>query len=257
MKKRVLTLLMFLTAALLTAETPSFGDIKVKLSFEHAPTYRTRTGGVINGGGLFDNEQYLVIEVVFNPGVITNTAVNRRGKPVSSPQAKNNAWLDDVRMDVLIAYPEMAGKTRKETIYGLFAGSTVFWSIPLDGKKHVATMFVPPHLLARYTNIRVRSPRKDDGKSPRASYRLSPKDFFAEAIFTVPRGGELGRGYCHVDGARTVNERDSYFRRLENRVGSRKVSGAVFPRSRSPWALVNPERFDLIVPMERGARSGE
>ena len=148
MKKRVSAAILFLTAAILSAEVPNFGDIKVKLSFEHAPTYRTRTGGVINGGGLFDNEQYLAVEVIFNPGVIFKTDTNRKGKVISSPQAKANAWLDDVRMDVLIAYPEIPGRTRKETYYGLFSGSTVFWSIPLDGKKHVATMFVPPHLLA-------------------------------------------------------------------------------------------------------------
>ena len=251
MKKRVSAAILFLTAAILSAEVPNFGDIKVKLSFEHAPTYRTRTGGVINGGGLFDNEQYLAVEVVFNPGVIFKTDTNRKGKVIASPQAKANAWLDDVRMDVLIAYPEIPGRTRKETYYGLFSGSTVFWSIPLDGKKHVATMFVPPHLLARYTNIKARSPHKNNGKPPRASYRLSPRDFFVEVIFTCPGTGELGRGYCNVDGARTLNERDSHFRRLENAVGKRKIDGAVFPRSRSPWALINPERFDLIVPAAR------
>ena len=249
-----MALTVFLAAAVLSAETPSFGDIKVKLSFEHAPTYRTRTGGVINGGGLFDNEQYLAVEVVFNPGVVVNNKVNRNGKPISSPQAKSNAWLDDVKMDVLVAYPEVTGRNRKETIYGLFSGTTRFWSIPLDGKKHVATMFVPPHLLARYTNIRARSPRKSDGKSPRAAYRLSPRDFFVEVIFTTSRGGELGRGYCNVDGARTVHEKDSYFRKLENRVGQGKIDGAVFPRSRSPWALINPERFDLIIPAARGTQ---
>ena len=151
-------------------------------------------------------------------------------------------------MNVLVAYPEITGRTRKETIYGLFAGTTKFWSIPLDGKKHTATMFIPPHLLARYTNIRVKSPRKNDPKASRPAYRLSPKDFFAEVIFTTPSGGELGRGYCNVDGARTTDEKTGYFRRLENQVGKRKIDGAVFSRSQSPWAMINPERYDLIVP---------
>lgn len=250
MQKRVLTLLAVAAAAVLSANTPSFGDIKVKLSFEHAPTYRTRTGGVINGGGLFDNEQYLVVEAIYSPGVIKANA-NSKSKHTPAPQAQHGAWLDGVIMNVLVAYPEITGRTRKETIYGLFAGTTHFWSIPLDGKKHTATMFVPPHLLARYTNISVRSPRKNDGKSQRPTYRLSPRDFFVEVIFTTPTGEELGRGYCNVDGARTTGEKANYFRRLEIQVGKRKIDGAVFPRNRSPWSMINPERFDLIAPPGR------
>ena len=241
------------TALLLSAETPSFGEVEVKLSFEHAPTYRTRTGGVLNGGGLFDNEQYLVIEAVFSPGVVKEPAARSRSGKIkrSTPIAKSRAWLDNVKMNVLVAYPEVTGRIRKETIYGVFSGSTLFWSIPLDGKKHTATMFVPPHLLARYTNIRSRSPRKNDGRSPRPAYRLSPRDFFVEVIFTSANGQELGRGYSSVDGARSETEKDSYFRRLETQVGSRKVEGAVFSRNRSPCALINPERYDLIAPAGR------
>ena len=247
MRKRVLALLAFAAAALVAADTPSFGDVKVKLSFEHAPTYRTRTGGVINGGGLFDNEQYLAVEAEFSPGIVKKLAKSRN-RSSSAVQAKNGEWLDGVKMIVLVAYPEIAGRTRKETIYGLFAGTTTFWSIPLDGKKHYATMFVPPHLLARYTNIRAKSPKKNDGKQTKSNYRLSARDFFAEVVFTTPSGLELGRGYCNVDGARSINEKDAYFRRLENQVGKRKINDAVFPRNRSPWSLINPERFDLIAP---------
>ena len=59
---------------------------------------------------------------------------------------------------------------------------------------------------------------------------------------------ELGRGYCHVDAARTVNEKDAVFRHLESRLGSRIVEGAVLSRDLSPWALINPERYDFISP---------
>ena len=246
--KLVLLLILSGVALMLYGREPSFGDIKVKLSFEHAPTYRTRTGGVINGSSLFDNEQYLAVEAIYNPGVVTENVVNRKGKQISSPQAASNAWLDGVEMKVLVAYPEVTGRTRKETVYGLFSGKTTFWSIRLDGKKHTATMFVPPQLLARYTNIRARSPRKSDGKIPRSSYRLSTRDFFVEVIFTTRDGKELGRGYCHVDAARTVNEKDAVFRHLESRLGSRIVEGAVLSRDLSPWALINPERYDFISP---------
>ena len=86
----------------------------------------------------------------------------------------------------------------------------------------------------------------DEDCLPNVIAKLSTKDFFAEVVFTTSRGLELGRAYCHVDGMRTNADGDLYFRRVEKRVGSRIIRGAIIPRSRSPWAFINPERYDLI-----------
>ena len=248
MKSAFLTILC-LAAAVLCADVPSFGDVKLKMYFEHAPAYRTVKGGVVSGGGILDNEQYLVIEAKFRPGAADEASVEKARKNRTAPATKawSGMWVDNVRMNALVAYPEIIGKNRKETVYGLFAGTTTFWSVSLDGKEHTATMFVPPHLIARYAGFSRRSPRKPDGRTAaRSSYKLSTKDFFAEVVFTTSRGLELGRAYCHVDGMRTNADGDLYFRRVEKRVGSRIIRGAIIPRSRSPWAFINPERYDLI-----------
>lgn len=249
MKQLFLTFMLFATAVAVYADVPSFGDVKLKLYFEDAPVYRTAKGGVIVGGGILDNEQYLVIEAKFRPGAADEASIEKARKNKISPATKawHGMWVDNVRMNALVAYPEVIGKNRKETIYGLFSGATTFWSISLDGKEHTATMFIPPHLIARYTGFSRRLPRKAETKSAqKAANRLSPKDFFAEVVFTTSKGLELGRAYCHVDGMRSDADGDLYFRRVEKRVGSRVVRGAIIPRSRSPWANINPQRYDLI-----------
>ena len=249
MKQLFLTLMLLATAVAMCADVPSFGDVKLKLYFESAPVYRTIKGGVIvGGGGILDNEQYLVVEAKFRPGAADKAAIEKARKNKISPATKawHGMWVDNVTMSVLVAYPEVIGKNRKETIYGLFSGATTFWSVSLDGKEHTATMFVPPHLIARYAGFLRKAPRKADGSSQKTAARISAKDFFAEVVFTTSKGLELGRAYCHVDGMSTNADGDSYFRRVEKRVGSRIIRGAILPRSRSPWAYINPERYDLI-----------
>lgn len=233
---------------LLSGNEPSFGDVKVKISFEHAPAYRSRTGSISNGSALFDNERYLAVEAVYTPGVVAENATDRKGKQLNTPQSDSNVWLDGVQMKVLVAYPAVPGRTRKETVFGLFSGETVFRTIRLDGKKHSATMFVPPQLLARYAGSKVRTTRSNEKQKQRSSQRLSLRDFFVEVIFVTSDGKELGRGYSQVDGARTVNEKDAFFRRLEARAGKNVIKKAVLSRDDSPWALINPHRYDLIMP---------
>ena len=248
--KKFLTLafLIGVTAAAVCAEVVSFGEVKLKLYFSRAPQYRTDKGGAVSGT-LFDNDQYLVVEATYHPGITNEASAEKARKNKISPATKalNGRWLDNVRMSVLVAYPEVFGKSRKDTIYGLFSGSTTFWTVALDGKEHTATMFVPPHLIARYAGFSRRVMRQADGKPvPKGAGKFSAKDFFAEVIFTTSKGAELGRAYCYVDGMRNNDDGDLYFRRAEKRVGSRVIRGGVFPRSRSPWAYINPERYDLI-----------
>lgn len=250
MKQLFLTLMLLATAVAVCADVPSFGDVKLKLYFESAPTYRTVKGGVISGGGILDNDQYLVVEAKFRPGAADDAAIEkaRKNKTAPATRAWHGMWVDNVKMNVLVAYPEVIGKSRKETVYGLFSGATTFWSISLDGKEHTATMFVPPHLIARYAGFQRKAPRKADSRSgsQKTAARISAKDFFAEVVFTTPKGLELGRAYCYVDGMRSNDDGNLYFRRVEKRVGSRVIRGAILPRSRSPWAYINPERYDLI-----------
>ena len=248
--KQLLCVFVLIASAVVCADVPSFGEVKLKLYFENAPVFRNNKSGALSGGGILDNEQYLVVEAKFRPGAADEASIEKARKNKISPATKawHGMWVDNVRMNVLVAYPEVIGKSRKETLYGLFSGATTFWSVSLDGKEHIATMFIPPHLIARYAGFSRRIAKKSDnrGTQQKAASRLSANDFFAEVVFTTSKGLELGRAYCHVDGMRTNADGDLYFRRVEKRVGSRMIRGAILSRSRSPWALINPERFDLI-----------
>ena len=250
MKKRVLILTVFLAAMIHAAAGSVFGDIKLKLSFEKAPRYRTANTETVAGARLLDFEEYLVVEATYIPGVIEQKAANSKSKAI--PKADPKTWLDNVVMDVLVAYPEQIGKNQMNTTYGLFEGKTYFWSIRLDGKRHTATMFVPPHLLARYINQ-----PSEVKKNQKVNYRYSPRDFFVEVTFRTKDGKKLGqKHYGSIPKCKTPEDYERFFRKIENLTTKDKsiVKDAVLPRNCSPWAFVSPENYDMIIPTPRAVQ---
>ena len=254
--------MVFLAAIVIAAsekEEPVFSDIKLELSFEKAPRFRTAVNETGNNKFL-DSEEYLVVKATYIPGVrkkpIGTTKTPqvwlRNNKKIMLGKLEAKRWLDNVRMDVLVAYPDqLSRKGKRQTTYGLFEGKTNFWSIPIDGKKHTATMFVPPHLLARYINQPVENQRQQ-----RMHYRYSPKDFFVEVIFRTANGEILGARYYNnpysasMPSDQVQLECEKFFRKIEDSATRDKsiVRNAVLPRNRSPWAFINPECYDLITP---------
>ena len=134
--------------------------------------------------------------------------------------------LDDVEVRVRVLMDTHFTRDQK-SVYCLYVGKTEFYSVKCDGKKHLAVMFVPAKLIDRYSLMH-------DGQTR----KLSKKDFMAEAV--ISRGGRiLARGYCNVPGAKAFE--NAVLQVPENL----RIVGGVFPRSRTPWALIGFDGFDL------------
>ncbi len=221
--KRFLTLAAMLAAACLSAapeKSVSFGDVKVQVKVQSAPMveFRSKTsapGTAVSQG----NRDWVVIAVTFVPGVGSKGHV----------KSMRGGWADDVVLDVAVELPmDIQGGQKKST--GLFTGSSRFWPIPLDGKPHTALMFIPGRLLDRYLPLR-----------GGAEGKYTEKYFRVQAVFRSADGAELGSGYFNLEG--TPKEQALYFASLANET---VVKDAVFPRNKTPWALLYPEHYDLL-----------
>ena len=135
-------------------------------------------------------------------------------------------YLDDVDLEVRVLF-DTGFKVNGEAVCGLFTGSVRLTAIRRDGKKHVALMFVPGKLLDRYS-------QSVDG----AIRRLGRGDFRVEAVFGAS-GRELIRAYGNISG------RDAFDKAIRNVPDNLRIVGGVLPRSRTPWALLNDDNFDL------------
>lgn len=219
--KRILTIAMMLAAAFVFAAPKNviFSDVKIQLKIHAAPQVEFRSKTSFPGNSVSANREWVMIAVSFTPGV------GNKGRA----KAMRGGWVDDVMLDVAVEVPmDGVGGRRKTT--GLFTGSCKFWTIPLDGKPHTALMFIAPQLLDRYLPFR----GSGDGK-------YTEKLFHVQAVFRTADGAELGSGYFNLDGSAKVQA--LYFASLAN---ESVVKDAVFPREKTPWALVNPENYDLV-----------
>ncbi len=194
-----------------------FGGMEVQLKVLPAPVveFRSKTslhGNVSNKA----NREWIAIIVSFVPGV------GKKGHV----KALRGGWVDDVTLDVAVEVP-MDGSGGRQKTAGLFTGSCKFWSIPLDGKPHTALMFIAPQLLDRYLPL-------NGGK-------YTEKLFRAQAIFRASDGAELGSAYFNFND--TPKKQALYFATLASET---VIKDAVFPREKTPWALIAPGNYDLV-----------
>lgn len=134
--------------------------------------------------------------------------------------------VDDVELQIRVVM-DTHFKRDQNIIYCQYSGRTEFYSVRCDGKKHLAVMFVPSKLIDRFS-------LGTDGQIR----KVSKKDFKAEAVMSKA-GQVLARGYCNVPGSRA-------FEKICLGVPENlKIDGGVFPRSRTPWALIAFDSFDL------------
>ncbi|MCQ2352063.1 MAG: hypothetical protein MJ033_01115 [Victivallaceae bacterium] len=219
--KRISIIAMAVVATLAFAapKNVAFGDVKVQLKIHTAPEVEFRSKTSFPGNSVAASREWVMIAVSFAPGVGSKGRV----------KAMRGAWVDDVVLDVSVEAP-MDGAAGRRKATGLFIGSCKFWAIPLDGRSHTALMFIAPQVLDRY----LASHGGGDGK-------YTEKLFRVQAVFHTADGAELGRGYFNLDGS--AKTQALYFASLANET---VVKDAVFPREKTPWALVNPENYDLM-----------
>jgi hypothetical protein len=136
-------------------------------------------------------------------------------------------WLDDVTMESEVIIPA-SYKSKNVTV--LLRGTTVFWSIPLDGKKHQAWGCIPPQVVARFA-------RKGD--------KIDLQKAIARVTFYTSGRKILMREY-----STSSSKARAFFEKLTGAVtsGVLTVDDIILPRTKTPWNVINYEMFDLIKP---------
>lgn len=190
-----------------------FSKVKISVSSQSAPRYNESSPTDSSTGNL--RNKWLVIAVDYTPRL--------------SGIKDKNAWIDDV---VLVVRLQLVSSSRDRAVTYVFTGETEFWTIPLDGRKHTATMMVPPHLLDRYL------PPSGVGST------VSTSSLPVEAVFYDRTGAVIGRGQT---GFKSDAQAEEFFRNAES---SRipVLEGAILPRNKTPWQWSKVDDFDLIKP---------
>lgn len=157
-----------------------------------------------------------------------------------APEKQRHAWIDDVSLDIRAIFN---GQSEGRAQAVLFAGRSPFWTVPLDSRKHIATMMVPPQLLDRYL--------PSSGTSSTVS---TGSTFTVEVTFRDRAGTVLGVGYSGQRGW-PDDKYAGYFSKL-NAGTVMTVPGSILPRDRTPWAFQNIDDFDLLKPGADGGGGG-
>lgn len=221
MKKRLLpvslTAILLFGVSLLQAAPAEelFSKIKVNLSTSNPPA-QTTSNSTPSTTSSWHNK-WLVVSIEYTP---------------TQQQKQRHAWIDDVSLDIRAIFN---GQSDGRTQAILFTGRSTFLTIPLDNRKHIATMMIPPQLLDRYLS-----------STGTASTVNTTSTFTLEAVFTDRAGTVLGTGYYGQRGW-PDDKYAAYFSKL-NAGTVLTVSGAVLPRNRTPWAFHEIDDFDLLQP---------
>ena len=170
------------------------------------------------------------------------------------PQRQRHFWIDDVTMNIRAVFNGQSDG-RAQPI--LFTGTSEFWTIPLDNRKHIATMFVPPQILDRYlrpmaVNRTSFSLVIDGAFFPRGS-GAEARNKQNTILFKDRAGTVIGTGYY---GQRGMSDKDyaEYFSKL-NAGAALTIPGAILPRNLTPWAYLDIDDFDFLKPA--GGRAAE
>lgn len=191
-----------------------FTKIKISLSTSNPPSTPSSNSTPYSSSAW--RNKWLIIAVEFYPVM---------------PDKERHNWLDDSTMTLRAIF---TGQSDGRAQAILFTGRSTFWTIPMDNRKHIATMMVPPHLLDRYL------------PSSGSASTVSSSTFVIEAVFRDRAGTVLGTGYFGQRGW-PDDKYAEYFAKL-NTGSVLTVPGAILPRDKTPWAFNDFDNFDLLRP---------
>jgi len=211
--KSVFLVLFFLTAFAANAQSSKkwFKSGSVKLEYRPSPLFYVFNKSTTNKAG--------------SPGWLL---VNLKYDVQNRKQGNKIIWLDDITMETEVIIP---GSYKSKNVVVILKGKTVFWSIPMDGKKHHAIGCIPPQVVARFA-------RK--GNKIEISKILARVTFYNSSRKIIMRvyssSGSRVRSYfsSKVDGAISS--------------GILTVDDIVMPRNKTPWGVINYELYDVIKP---------
>jgi hypothetical protein len=189
----------------------SFRNVKVEVKLLDTPLINVNNypNSLRSGSG-----KWLALEISYYP-------------PKSYIKSNKFVWVDDVKLEAQVLMPAYYNG---RDVMALMTGSVVYWSIPMDGKKHYAMLLVPPQIIKRYSrpNIKMRK----DSVLARVALVTKNKDTlfvaYARSSVSSSRANQLFARY---------NQPISNALRLDN---------AVLPRSKTPWAFIRYDYYDLI-----------
>jgi len=218
----------FLAAALLTVSGTVFAqsssieispnDIEVKLDASESPKISADNVSAPAGNSGIGAPKWIEINVVYTMPVRTDS------------RTRQMEWLDDMSIEaqVLLNPAEYEGKT----VTALLTGKQVFWSIPCDGKKHKASLFVPPIVVGRY------------GKADIKTNKSFARDLAAMVVMKTKNQVVIGRGF-QVPKTKKLADVVSAFQEVERSLGILKLPDIILPREQTPWAHLDYDAFDM------------
>ncbi len=172
--------------------------------------------------------KWLQLDITFTPAAGAKPSGAASKAPHSGLE-----WLDDVTVQCQLLYPiSYQGKNA----VALFKTKTVLWSLPMDGKKHKASFFVPPQVLQRYAR-----PEMKENKAA-----LKDIDVFV-VIFDKDQR-PIGAGFYTSAKGTTLQTAKQKFETAETGIGLPvlKLDSEMLPREKTPWQWVDTDSFDLI-----------
>lgn len=203
-----------LTSLAQSGEKP-IKDIEIKLRFADTPRVTFEN---VQSPGSSKAYKWLIIEVNYT---VSDTA--------SKGQDAVPEWLDSVDMSIEVLMPSTATKLV------LLTGKTVFWAIALDGKKHKAEVFIPPHIIRRYA--------KPDMKFNNETLKL------IDASVTFISKGENIIARQYYSGKKDANPKQvsSLFAKAKEELPPKaKLEDTIYSRDKTPWGYVDFDNYELI-----------
>ena len=217
----------FLAATLLFAATGLFAqsteilkesDIDVKLEFVESPKIGADNVSPIPSSG--SAPKWLEVAITYTMPLITDL------------KTKQVRWIDDMCITGKILIPaEYQGKA----VQALLTGKQIFVSVPCDGKKHRATLYVPPVILSRYV--------APDFKMNKSAAKELPAVVLFQTKSQVSLGGGLQVPKNSNRGAALKALSDA-----DGSLGVLKLDESIIPREQTPWAHLDFDAFDMPKP---------
>ncbi len=180
------------------ADDDLFKKVKVSISHLNAPS--NRPAG-LPSSSITQYNKWAMIQAEFYPKL----------------DSVREAWIDDPIMVTTVAI-----RSENGTSGILLTGKTNFQTIRLDGKKHIAVMFVPGKILDRYL--------------PTAMNTVSSSGIEAKVEFTDRANKVIGSGFSSTE------------KRFDDLAGQnpKTIENVVLPLNKSPWGYGGTDDFDLI-----------
>jgi len=190
-------------------------DIDVKLEFVESPKIGADNVPPTSSSTL-SGSKWLEVSVVF---VMPLKA---------DPKTKQPLWIDDMSLTARILLPS---DYRGERVTAMLSGHEVFMSVPCDGKKHRASLYVPHVVLARYA------------ASDLKLNKTTAKELPAAVLFQTKQQQPIGAGFCIPRNSSRANVYTA-FKTADTKLNILRLEDVIIPRELTPWAHLDFDSYE-------------